>query len=1313
VSTQTRSRRPTSLRVVITTTSAALVLAGMVGAPAFAGPAAAAPATTGHGGLTRLAQSPRLPSTATRLGAPAATARVSGDVALQPRDPAAVTAEALAVSSPKSHDYRRYLAPGQFRARYGPTAATIATVEATLRAAHLTVSSVSSNGMLIHFSGTTAQAAAALHTGFASYRLSSGRSGTEMTSAPAFPASIAAQVAGVIGLNTLAKPVTTIEHWNGKHAALSSPVTRSAAPAPIAGAPAPCAAATKNADGENGLTYDHLAHAYGLDGLFRSGDFGAGQHIAVYELAPYVPSDVTAFETCYFGKAGAAQMATRLHSILVDGGAGTGVGPGTDEADLDVQDVAAFAPKANIDVYTAPITNLGYLDAYNRIITDDTDQFITSSWGSTSCEQETESFEPGLVDTENQLFEQAALQGQTVLNSSGDSGSDECAFNGDIFPEAPFVSAADPASQPFVTSVGGTAITSDTNRPLEQVWNDGNFGGAAGGGTSALWSAPSWQQAANASVNPNVFAEAFGTGSNFGHALDQPCPQATPTNLATCRTVPDVTAEADEFTGAVGIFDASFGGWVDFGGTSSSTPLWTAMLADVQASAGCQSSGPLGFISPKLYAIGANPAQDKASFNDITLGNNDTYAISNGDLFRATPGFDLASGLGSPRLTAPSGKPALAAFLCAQAPSGGPGIGALSPAIEPGTPSGPLTITGAGFTGTTAVSIGTFSVPTSDIDVVSDTQIRVTAPPAATQTGGDTGESGAGRAIVSVTTPRGTSPISPTAALEYVDTNAGSTVPAVTLVSSDVGPQAGGNRIVVYGAGFSSGGASNVTSVTIGGVTAAFSVTSAHQLSVTPPAYDDGVTHCAPVDGHPTQLCQTQLVVTGPHGSSAPSTIKPLYEGATDGSTPCDGCSQLPAPSEYDYVPAPSISSVSTRFVSEFGESVETIQGQGFAAPAFDWVTVGDPTIARHEDFFTLAVTPTEIDVVINPHRRTINSPDALLRVVTSAGISGPVGITYAGVPHVITVSPKAGPVTGGTTITLTGKGFRAVRPSAGGGLEYVDAFTFFPRDQLSGITVANSRLLRATTPQTLAGTDIVTACTVTECSFPRSQKQFNHTQFVFFAAGNPVVKSVSPRKGPASGGSTVTIKGHNLASLVSVTFGKRAASIPFRQILRQLEGGSTSQTITVEAPPGRPGHTVPVRVTTQESLHAVGGARSAVTKATTYRYLPSPPSAPRHVRARKHGHTIHVSWVKPLVTGGAKITGYRVSLIQFGPGKPIRFHFPATARSATLTHVKGRRLLIRVRALNRHGAGPGDTVFVSSGVHVIPLTAKVRARQQ
>jgi len=1294
------------VRRFVTITSAMLLLAGLVVAPALATSSRAGnTGMAGHTtrtGLVRVSGAPRVPSTAVRLGSPAASTAISGDVALRPRDPAALTAAATAVSTPSSPQYRHYLPAGAFRSIYGPSAVTIAAVESTLNAAHLSVGSVSGNGMLIGFHGTAAQADAAFHSNLATYRLHSGRVGMQLTAAPAFPADIAAQVTGVIGLSTLAQPVSSIEHWTKQGAGQETTVDRGAATPHVAGAPNPCPGATQNATEENGLTYNQLAHAYGLDGLFKAGDFGSGEHIAVYELYPYVPTDVTAFDTCYFGAAGAKAMAGRLHSVLVDGGAGTGVGVGTDEADLDVEDVAGFAPQADIDVYSGPPTNIGALDTYDQIITQDTDQFVTSSYGSAPCEQETVSFEPGLVDTENQIFEQAALQGQTVLNAAGDSGSDECAFNGSPSPVSPDVSASDPSSQPFVTSVGGTAVIDDANRPTEQVWNDGNFGGSAGGGTSALWSAPSWQQSAIASVDPSVFAAAYGAGAGFGTGADQPCPQATVADDTVCRTVPDITAEADEYTGAPGIFDASFGGWVDFGGTSSSTPLWAAMLADVQASAGCQSSGPLGFISPKLYAVGANAHEDGASFNDVTAGNNDDYAISGGQLFSATKGYDLASGLGSPRLTSPTGNPALAAYLCAQAPSNAPAIAALSPAVEPLSPTGTLTITGTHFTGVTSVTVGGYRVPATAFTVASDTEIDVTAPPAASLTSADPGQTGAGQAIVSVTGPDGTSAtIGSASRLEYVDTSASSPVPSVSFISADVGRQRGANTVKVYGSGFSQGGVSDVNSVTVGGVPAtSFAVTSANTLTVTVPAYQDHVTVCAPIDTEAaTQLCQTQLVVTGPSGSSTTAPIVPLYQGSTDRSTACEGCASLPARTEYDYIPAPTITSLSSTYVSEFGDTVETITGHGFATAGYDWSVIGSPNGSVQRDYFALSVTPDEIDLIINPRFDfSVLSIPKSLRVRTAAGISAPVPIFYAGFPTVSSVSPAAGPVTGGTPITVHGLGFDAVAPSAGGFLEYVNDSIGIPRDQLSGITVHNDTALTATTPQVLAGTDSVTACTVSGCSQP-SRKLVAKTAFVFYLPGNPVVTSITPRRGPASGGSRVAINGRNLSNPISVTFGTHTIALGVQTEEFEPSSGSAN-TIEVQTPPGQPGHKVRVRVTTAESKYAPGGAPSVVTLASTYTYVASPPSAPRHLTTGEHKGSIHLSWKKPLVDGGSPITGYRITVISLNlftrkQPKPIKLRVGPKARSAVLKGVDPAIYIVTVRALSKRGTGPSaEAIF-------------------
>jgi hypothetical protein len=100
----------------------------------------------------------------------------------------------------------------------------------------------------------------------------------------------------------------------------------------------------------------------------------------------------------------------------------------------------------------------------------------------------------------------------------------------------------------------------------------------------------------------------------------------------------------------------------------------------------------VGFAAPLLYAVASNPPAYKASFNDITAGNNDVYGLDNGLVFPATTGYDLASGLGSPQLTSKGGKAGLSFYLCSIAGQASrPTVTGLSPALLPVT-GGTVTI---------------------------------------------------------------------------------------------------------------------------------------------------------------------------------------------------------------------------------------------------------------------------------------------------------------------------------------------------------------------------------------------------------------------------------------------------------------------------------------------------------------------------------------------------------------------------------------------------------------------------------------------
>jgi hypothetical protein len=188
----------------------------------------------------------------------------------------------------------------------------------------------------------------------------------------------------------------------------------------------------------------------------------------------------------------------------------------------------------------------------------------------------------------------------------------------------------DPASQPYVTAVGGTSFGHGSPDlgppPTEQAWNDALYysEGAGGGGISATFSMPSYQQP-------------LGTVSG---STGTPCANSG----GDCREIPDVSADADPSTGYI-IYDdqQGLGGWTALGGTSGATPLWAAVLAVVSSADG--NTAGYGALNPALYVL-AQQSPD-TYLNDITSGNND-YNATDGGQFPAMTGYDMATGLGTP-----------------------------------------------------------------------------------------------------------------------------------------------------------------------------------------------------------------------------------------------------------------------------------------------------------------------------------------------------------------------------------------------------------------------------------------------------------------------------------------------------------------------------------------------------------------------------------------------------------------------------------------------------------------------------------------
>jgi len=591
---------------------------------------------------------PRLPAGSVRLGAVAAGTAMHLDVTLKVRDQSALTAFLDGLSNRKSPYFHDFLKPGQFGPLFGPSLSQLATVENALRAAGLSPGVVSSNRLSIPVTATALTIERAFRVDLVRYRLTNGRVAIANSTAPKLASSAASLVSGILGLNDmdvsqsmLSKPANPTAAAPGQAALKRTTATPSAA------GPQACTDASQTATENGAYTASQLASYYLMSPLYSDGDLGQGVRVALAEIGPNLPSDISAYEQCYGIK-------TPVSYLKIDGGAGTGSGAPSPEAALDIEDVAGLAPGISVDVYQAPNSDADVYDMFKAIVDTDKDKVVSASFG--ECEALIEANDPAYFTDVTTLMSQAQTQGQTVFASAGDTGSSGCYGNGEATPDDNF-----PASSPFVVAVGGTTIESGGG---ETVWNESaDEAGAAGGGDSTAWCMPAYQYqtAIPGLVNSLSETNAVCVKANKGGYV---------------REIPDVSADADPESGYV-IYAA--GQWQSVGGTSAAAPLWAAIAALIDSSPFCADygSGAAGVLPAGLYGMMALDhsyvyESVPEGLLDITEGNNDyTPTGYTGGLYPATEGFDMASGLGVPIVTGEDGSghvsmfyPGLAALMC-------------------------------------------------------------------------------------------------------------------------------------------------------------------------------------------------------------------------------------------------------------------------------------------------------------------------------------------------------------------------------------------------------------------------------------------------------------------------------------------------------------------------------------------------------------------------------------------------------------------------------------------------------------------------
>jgi subtilase family serine protease len=344
--------------------------------------------------------------------------------------------------------------------------------------------------------------------------------------------------------------------------------------------------------GPTGYTPQQIQNAYGVNQITFSGGKvagnGAGETIAIVTAYndPNINTDLAAFDKQYGLSAPASLTIDNLGATTTDPGWAL-------ETSLDVEWAHSVAPGANIVLVEAPSDSLSALfSAVNYARYQPRVSVVSMSWGTT--EFSGESAYDSIFTTP------AGHTGVTFVAASGDSS----AWYGPMYPSV----------SPNVLAVGGTTLTlaAGSTYGSETGWS-GSTGGFSGL-DSNWWTyelEPSYQTATLQAV-----------GLSYG-----------------VRTTPDVSFNADPNTG-VPVYDSvpysGQSGWFQVGGTSAATPAWAGLVAIANQGLATGAKGSLSDTQAQtdLYAL------PSSYFHDITTG-------SNG--YSATPGYDLVTGLGSPK----------------------------------------------------------------------------------------------------------------------------------------------------------------------------------------------------------------------------------------------------------------------------------------------------------------------------------------------------------------------------------------------------------------------------------------------------------------------------------------------------------------------------------------------------------------------------------------------------------------------------------------------------------------------------------------
>ncbi|MFY9984003.1 MAG: protease pro-enzyme activation domain-containing protein [Chthoniobacterales bacterium] len=549
------------------------------------------------GGITTIDLSPLVPKS-TLVGPLDKEQQISVVLVLPLSDARGAASFVQQVSWPGNPLYHRYITPQEFADRFGGSAADYTALKdwATANGLEVTQESIARTSLTVR--GSVAQLQTIFKTQINRYLDLNGEEFYSANIKPTVPSAISAKISGLIGLTGSRQysPLVKLGKRLGE------------SPAKITGQ----AVRTDGSPGGTGpggaYSAADLRTAYSIPGF---GSLDDKTVVAVFEQGGFDLSDVTEYLT----KNGLPEP--KITVVSVDHSPTTVTNANVEiEGVLDIDMIVAINPSVHeVLAYEDSVDSLpvALVDAMTQVANDNKAQILSISYGQDEYLQG-----KNTLHAEHSVLTQLAAQGITVVASSGNNGAYGDQSDG-------VYNVYDPASQPYVTGVGGTTLFTGKGQQyeFEQVYNELQYDeGASGGGISSYWPFPSYDSSA-------------GTGyftTNGGSS--------------TYRNVPDVAVVGDPFTG-VAIYSKVNGGWLEIGGTGVSAAIWAGYLSVVNAVFKFADLGTIGSFNPLLYAVGEPDYQPSSYLYDIETGTNGNTRLYSLPGYSAGVGYSNCTGVGS------------------------------------------------------------------------------------------------------------------------------------------------------------------------------------------------------------------------------------------------------------------------------------------------------------------------------------------------------------------------------------------------------------------------------------------------------------------------------------------------------------------------------------------------------------------------------------------------------------------------------------------------------------------------------------------